>query len=178
MKFFAYAALVASTSAISLRSMPFQQQQVQVTMPLDEMFKAIDTNGDGALTMDEIMTALDKYCHAENGCHAPSRAEVQQVFDHVDTNKDGKATVAEIETAIFEAVDTNDDGAWSLKEVTEAVAAMAKELDLDLVKDWKKRVAWAFKLVDANKDGLASPKEIKAAIKKHGYPNFEDLVKK
>jgi len=33
-------------------------------------------------------------------------------------------------------------------------------------------------MVDANGDQKVTPKELKAAIKKHGYPNFEDLVKK
>ena len=177
MKFFAYAALVATTSANWFR-MPVNQQQVQVTMPLDEMFKAIDGNNDGFLTMNEIMAALDKYCHAEDGCHAPSRAEVQHIFDHVDENKDGKLSVPEIEWAIFNAVDANNDGAWSLGEVTDAIGYMAKELDVELVHDWKAKVAWAFKLVDANGDKLVTPAELKAAIKKHGYPDFTDLVKK
>ena len=177
MKFFAYAALVATTSANWFR-MPVNYQEVQVTMPLDKMFKAIDGNGDGYLTMNEIMAALDKYCHAEDGCHAPSRAEVQHIFDHVDENKDGKLSVPEIEWAIFNAVDANNDGAWSLGEVTDAIGYMAKELDVELVHDWKAKVAWAFKLVDANGDKLVTPAELKAAIKKHGYPDFTDLVKK
>ena len=55
---------------------------------------------------------------------------------------------------------------------------MATELNVELVKDWKKKVAWAFKMVDANGDKKVTPKELKAAIKKHGYPDFEGLFKK
>jgi len=124
MKFFAYAALVASASATWFKA-PVESQLVQVSMPLDEMFKAIDGNNDEFLTMDEIMTALDKYCHAEDGCHAPTRGEVEQIFNHVDENKDGKISVPEIEWAIFNAVDSNNDGSWSLGEVTDAISYMA-----------------------------------------------------
>jgi len=177
MKFFAYAALVATTSANWFR-MPVNQQQVQVTMPLDEMFKAVDANGDGALTMKEIMHVINKYCTKENHCDPPSRKEVKEIFDHVDENGDGKITMAEIESAIFDAVDTNDDGAWSLKEVFHAIKAVADVHHLELKKGWRKDVAHVFHEVDTNNDHKVTPAELKAAIAKHGYPDFMDLVKK
>ncbi|WP_378949772.1 EF-hand domain-containing protein [Mesorhizobium sp. ANAO-SY3R2] len=47
--------------------------------PLKIMFAILDTNGDGALSFEEIMTAH------------------KRIFDAIDVNKDGKITVEEVE---------------------------------------------------------------------------------
>lgn len=50
--------------------------------PLKIMFAVLDTNGDGALSFEEIMTAH------------------KRIFDAIDVNKDGKITVEEVEAFV------------------------------------------------------------------------------
>lgn len=52
--------------------------------PLKIMFAILDTNGDGALSFEEIMAAH------------------KRVFDAIDVNKDGKITVEEIEAFLHQ----------------------------------------------------------------------------
>jgi len=62
MKFtLAIAALVATTSATWWANIPqtsLVSLKVEESMPLDEMFKEIDTNGDKSLTMEEVTDAI------------------------------------------------------------------------------------------------------------------------
>jgi Ca2+-binding EF-hand superfamily protein len=181
MKFtLAIAALVASASATWWTVVPTNSLVglgVETQMPLDEMFKEIDSNGDGALTIEEVNKAIEDFAAAHD-YKLPEgwKAQVKAVYDHVDADNNGKVTMDEIKAAIFHAVDTNDDGKWSLKEVTQAIAALAKEHGVKLRAGWRKDVANAFKEVDTNGDKQVSKKELQAAIEKHGYPDLSDLV--
>jgi Ca2+-binding EF-hand superfamily protein len=91
-------------------------------MPLDQMFKDIDTNGDKKLSLDEVYEAIEGFAH-DHDMKLPEgwKQEVEHVFNKVDASKDGFVTMDEIKGAIFNAVDENDDGEWSLKEVTQAI---------------------------------------------------------
>lgn len=52
--------------------------------PLKIMFAMLDTNGDGALSFEEIMTAH------------------KRIFDAIDVNRDGKITVEEVEAFLHQ----------------------------------------------------------------------------
>merc|ERR550514_1888116 len=109
---------------------------------------SMDANGDGALTLKEVFSAIRGYAKAQ------------------------------IAGGVWEAVDTNGDGFWSLDEVENAIEYLAKKHGVELVDNWRDMVAHVFHEVDANDDGKVSKKELEAAIKEHGYPDFEALVKK
>ena len=148
MKFAALAtAFLTYTTAIKLEQVPQEQTLIQAfaeeegdfgfPMKLDELFKAVDANGDGALTMKEICGAIRKFAK-EHDIKLPKgwRKEVHGVFKHVDENHDGKVTMTEIKAAIFDAVDGNNDGEWSLKELKGAIKALAEHMDAKLKKGW------------------------------------------
>ena len=153
MRFFniAVAALFATTQAVNINQVPEEANLVATMveaegpMKLDEMFAAVDTNNDGALTMKEIRKAIRAYAK-EHGIKLPKgwRKEVHQIFKHVDANKDGKITMKEIRSAIWDAVDGNNDGFWSLKEVFDALKATADYMDVKLKKGWRREVKTAF----------------------------------
>jgi Ca2+-binding EF-hand superfamily protein len=72
-----------------------------------QRFGAIDKNGDGGLTMDELSTARKQRQADKQKTHG------QPLFDRLDHNKDGQITQAENETGstlFFSAMDTNQDG--------------------------------------------------------------------
>tara|TARA_B100000780_G_scaffold226298_1_gene165490 strand:+ start:264 stop:530 length:267 start_codon:yes stop_codon:yes gene_type:complete len=87
MKFIALAsaALIATSSAITLSQVPAQTQLVSVTaampMKLDELFEALDTNGDGSLTLKEIYTTVSAYAK-EHKMKMPKgwKKQVKQIF--------------------------------------------------------------------------------------------------
>merc|ERR1711865_974227 len=164
MKFFALA------SAAVMATMP--------SLKLDEVFKALDGNGDGSLTLPEIYTAVTKYAKA-HGVELPEgwKTQVAGMFKGIDENADGKITMGEVKAAIFNAVDADNDGQWSLKEAQEGIQAVANQVGATLKEGWKAEVAEAFKAVDTDASGKVSPKELEAAIKKHGYPDLSGLMK-
>jgi len=180
----AVAALVSTSSAVYLTKDEPAESNLLATeiaaehnWDLAEIFEAVDANGDGALTMKEVCTAIKAYAK-EHGWKLPKgwRKHVKAIFNHVDADKNGKVTLDEIHAAIFDAVDTDNDGHWSLVEIQEALQAVAKHLGKTLKKGWKKEVRQAFKAVDTDKNGLVSGAELKAAIKAHGYPDLDELM--
>merc|ERR1712086_1248032 len=72
MKFtLAIAALVASTNAvgswwIAAPTNSLVGLAVETEMPLDEMFKEMDTNGNGALSLKEVTTAIESFAKAHD----------------------------------------------------------------------------------------------------------------
>ena len=72
MKFtLAIAALVASTNAvgswwIAAPTNSLVGLAVETEMPLDEMFKEMDTNGNGALSLKEVTTAIESFAEAHD----------------------------------------------------------------------------------------------------------------
>jgi len=116
----ASAALIATTSAIKLAQVPATSSLVSVmatgpSMKLDEVFEALDRNGDGFLTLKEIYTTVGEFAK-EHNIKLPKgwKKEVAHIFKQVDANGDKKVSVDEIKAAIFHAVDQNDDGEWDL----------------------------------------------------------------
>lgn len=108
-----------------------------------------DTNGDGALSLDEFRAARD--------------AQIEQRFAQLDVNHDGKLTPDELKGAPhrFAAawrdrtakIDTNGDGAWSLDEMQAVFPSLTIE---------------RFNRLDKNGDGLITPDE--QPTRGHGRP--------
>jgi Ca2+-binding EF-hand superfamily protein len=182
MKFIALiaSAFVATTNAWWTDA-PQQMNLIQAysmeDFKLDEVFAAMDANGDGALTLKEVFSAIKAYAK-EHDIALPAgwKKEVAGVFKHLDANGDKKVTMDEIKAAIFDAVDSNNDGEWSLDEIIDAFEAVAKEHGLKLKDGWKDQVKTAFNAVDTDNSGKVSPVELEAAIKKYGYPDLGELV--
>lgn len=90
-----------------------------------DMMKAMDSNGDGAISADE---------------HA---AGAKAMFDGMDANKDGMVTAEEMDQAHpqgdrkmsaadkIKTIDTNGDGQLSAAEHTAGSAAMFQKMDSD-----------------------------------------------
>ena len=88
MKFtLAIAALISTTSAVgtwwiveptsSLLGLAAETQ-----MPMDEMFKEMDTNGDGALSLVEVNAAIEAFAKAHDyKLPADWKVEVKAVYD-------------------------------------------------------------------------------------------------
>merc|ERR1712159_683794 len=147
---------------------------------LEEIWDAVDANGDGALSKKEIFKAVRGYAK-EHDEKLPKgwKKEVGKLFKHVDANKDGKITPEEAKAAVFEAVDGGEkDGEWSKDEVKDGIKAAADHMDVKLKDGWEADVDKAFDAVDKDKSGKVSPKEVEDAIKEHGYPDFEKLAAK
>merc|ERR1719230_606038 len=107
----AVAALLSTSAAVRLTQMA--QAETEAEFKLDELFDAMDQNGDGAITKEEGHKAITEYA-AEHKIELPEgwEKEAEALFDHVDANDDGKVTMDEVHAAIWDAVDTNDDGQW------------------------------------------------------------------
>lgn len=110
-----------------------------------DMFKKLDTNGDGVVTKEEAQAA---------GAEGMAKR-----FDAMDLNKDGQLTQDEIQqsrearrtamkekfAADFKAADKNGDGGLSKEEA----AALP-------------RIAQHFDQLDTNKDGVVTQEELQA----------------
>src|SRR5262245_33277336 len=99
-----------------------------------------DTDGDGALSLDELRAARD--------------AQVEQRFAQLDTNHDGKLTPDELRAGPRHLgaawrdrvgkIDTDGDGAWSFAELQ----AVRPDITVE-----------QFNRLDKNGDGLVTPDE-------------------
>lgn len=115
-----------------------------------QRFAEIDANRDGALTHDEIATAMERH----HGDHAEHHAKVVEQFD---TDRDGELDATEREAAhryLFDQADADDSGTLSPAELATAPGPgpmMAEHLAE----------------IDANGDGALGYEEITAAMEAH-----------
>merc|ERR1711881_381089 len=63
---------------------------------VEDVFNHIDANGDGVLTLEEVIKAIQEYCDA-HGEDLPDGWEdhVKKIFDHVDKNGNGEVDMDE-----------------------------------------------------------------------------------
>ena len=101
---------------------------------LKELFKELDTDGNGVLTVEEIKKGLQK--KQQDGGSTILTEEIMKTFDSVDTDKSGKIDYTE-----FLAV------------------TMEKKLYLK-----EEKLYAAFKLFDKNGDGCISAEELKKVL--------------
>lgn len=179
MKFLHYAALIATTTAVRLQETSqvdiLAEAEKHVPSP-EEVWEHFDKNGDDRWDLKETLAAV-KGAAKYFGHKLPKgwKAHVKQVFKHIDTDNSGDICPKEMMTFMFDMIDSNDDGEWSKKEVFDAIEALAKFTKNTLIKGWKKKVAAAMEHVDTDNNGKVSGKEAMAAIKKYGFPDFNDL---
>lgn len=124
----------------------------QLSTQLDNNFKALDSNGDKALSKAEIETAQARTV-AQAQAQAAKRIESE--FTKMDTNKDGQLSLAEVKAAapaprlagsdkMIQQLDSNKDGKVGQDEYRSVPLANFDRLDSD-------------------KDGALSPQEQRAA---------------
>merc|ERR1712072_501922 len=159
----------------------------------EKIFKEIDTNNDGKLSIKEVFKAIRKLAK-EHDFKLPKgwRKHVRKIFNFVDANGDGFVTMKELKEAAekmkdhhdedsgsdsdddgadfnpveaFNAMDANGDGKLSFHEVTSFIAKYAKKHGMHLPKGWRKHMKMVFDHTDANHDGFVTKKELMAAMK-------------
>ncbi|MBI1361642.1 MAG: hypothetical protein GC155_15295 [Alphaproteobacteria bacterium] len=137
-----------------------------------QLIDALDTNGDGVVSAEEIQKGLEA---------GGSNVDISKAFAAVDTNGDGQISKDELTTAVqtdmdahkahhgghhhrageaadalISASDSNNDGQLSLDEIA---TALGKTSD-----DQKASLQQTFTALDTNADGKLSKDELAAAI--------------
>ena len=124
-----------------------------LTRDLDATFKAIDTNGDGTLTANEVGAAELKVL--QNRASAV-RTRMDGEFTKLDTNKDGQLSKAEFMAAVPAGPTAAPNGA-------PALAALDKNKDGKVSLDeYRAPRLSAFDKADTNHDGTISAAERQA----------------
>ena len=160
--------------------------RAQVIKNLDAQFRALDKNGDGMLTKDELAAAQMKSIQQQL---ATSRARMDTEFTKLDTNKDGQLSKAEFMAAAppmptalpdvsasFAQFDTNKDGKITFAEYQAVMIGRFDALDKQhkgtitegngttvTKADFTSKLGATFKLLDGNGDGAVTKAELQAA---------------
>jgi len=145
-----FAALLvgAAPAAAQTSATPAPPTRAELTSGLQSNFKAMDTNGDGALDKAEIAAANAKV--AAEATAALNR-RLEQEFAQLDSNKDGQLSLAEFKAGVpapkaspaeatLQQLDTNKNQRISFEEFSASYLA-------------------AFDQLDRNKDGTISASE-------------------
>ena len=121
---------------------------------MDSNFKAIDTNGDGALSQSELAAAEAKSVQQRE---AAMRTRMEGEFAKLDTNKDGSLSKAEFLAATPPASSGTPNGASILSQLD-------KNKDGKVSPDeYRTPVLSRFDALDTNHDGTLSATERQAA---------------
>lgn len=72
-----------------------------------KIFERADSNGDGAVSLDELQGAIDERADER---HARASERMQEMFGAMDENGDGLVTPEEANTHAFAQADSNGDG--------------------------------------------------------------------
>ena len=135
-------------------SAPAAPNRAAVVRNIDANFKAIDTNGDGTLSVAELAAAAGK---GQQQRLAKLRARFEADFAKLDTNKDGQLSKAEFMAAAPQVSATTPTGANLL-------AQLDKNKDGKVSADeFRMPVLERFDAIDTNHDGIISPAEREAA---------------
>jgi Ca2+-binding EF-hand superfamily protein len=133
------------------------------------LIDALDTNGDGVVSAEELQKGLSA---------SGSNADAASAIARIDTDGDGNVSKDELASAVqsgmdarkaaqagdvamslISATDTDNDGALSLDEVAKA---LGKTDDVD-----KASLQQAFSSIDTDGDGKASKDELTKAVETH-----------
>jgi len=145
---------------------------------LGKSFRAIDKNGDGLLTVDELKEAMKKGVSDEDN---KQNREVQKILQMADLNGDGVLSYEELLAAAvhrkllakeerlwvtFCKLDKNGDGHLSVAEVVDALAKDGK-IAADMIKE-----------VDKNGDGTIDYEEFLSLWLKEDRAQLASIVEK
>lgn len=135
--------------------------QAQNTELADAVISALDANGDGAISSDELSNGLTS---------AGSSADSSQIFSALDKNQDGTVSKDELAASLtpqppqqassdelFSSLDADSDGSVSGSELTSALQAGHSSTSSDTS-------AALLKALDSDSSGGVSSDELKAAL--------------
>ena len=135
--------------------------QAQNTELADAVISALDANGDGAISSDELSNGLTS---------AGSSADSSQMFSALDKNQDGTVSKDELAASLtpqppqrapsdelFSSLDADSDGSVSGSELTSALQAGHSSTSSDTS-------AALLKALDSDSSGGVSSDELKAAL--------------
>lgn len=134
---------------------------------MEEIFDAVDTNGDGAIDLKELKAALSK--------HHPKKKEKLQikkaVQQFIQTQKGMPKLTKEQEKEIHDWVVnelTTGEKTITKQEAHDAIVAFADKhgFPQPTAEEWEK-LEEMFDAVDTNGDGAIDLPELKAAMEKH-----------
>ncbi|WP_226499635.1 XopAW family type III secretion system calcium-binding effector [Pseudomonas sp. MWU16-30322] len=144
---------------------PPPQDQAPNTDLADALISALDTDGDGAISSDELSTGLTS---------AGSSADSNQIFSALDKNKDGTVSQDELSAsltppppppqqassdALFSQLDADGDGNISATELSSALQTSDNTSTTSTDTS-----AALLKVLDSDSSGGVSSDELKAAL--------------
>jgi Ca2+-binding EF-hand superfamily protein len=150
----AVAAAPAKPAAQPARPAAQSLTRAALTKQLDATFKAVDANGDGTLTSQEIGAAELKVLQQRAGM---VRTRLNAEFTKLDTNKDGQLSKAEFMAAAPVTSSTPPNGS---KLLTDLDKNKDGKVTLD---EYRAPILARFDNIDTNHDGVISDAERKAA---------------
>ena len=143
---------------------PPSQDQAPNTELADALIKALDTDGDGVVSSDELSNGLSS---------AGSSADSKEIFSALDKNQDGSVSQEEMAAALappppppqqvsseelFSQLDTDGDGSITTSELSSALqASNSSTTSTD-------SSAALLKVLDSDNSGGVSSDELKAAL--------------
>ena len=193
MKFFAYAALIATVSAVRLSS-----TTKQGAPSWEQVLEVLDADGNGRVSWPEIegfIKEMEK--QYDEKMPKEMKKEIKDMFDMVDADGSGEIDKAEFEAAIaahgalgqktkqgfnnilaqqgapsweqvLEVLDADGNGRVSWPEIEGFIKEMEKQYDEKMPKDMKKEIKKMFDMVDSDGSGEIDKAEFEAAIAAHG----------
>ena len=193
MKFFAYAALIATVSAVRLSS-----TTKQGAPSWEDVLEVLDADGNGRVSWPEIEGFIAEM-EQQYGEKMPKdmKKEIKNMFDMVDADGSGEIDKAEFEAAVaahgalgqstrkgfsqllarqgaptweqvLEVLDADGNGRVSWPEIEGFIKEMEKQYNEKMPKDMKKEIKKMFDMVDSDGSGEIDKAEFEAAIKAHG----------
>lgn len=169
-----------------LSSLKVQQDELS---ELKYLFQSIDTNFDGTLTSDELLSGLEQLNKFEmlksNNFDDAPQDNIKKIMDRCDIDGDGKIDYLEFVQAaidhkalinkdnidaIFNMLDSNGDGEIDMKELKENFRGSGPEESGN-----EAIFEQIIKEVDQNNDGLISVEEFNIGMKKMLINTFKQV---
>jgi len=116
-----------------------------------DVFKRIDTNGDGYVDQKEFYAALDSL-----KLDGVTQGQKQQIWAAVDVNGDGHLNYFEF-TSAFEVVDTGGEGDKAMRGIIESILASLQKNQMSL--------GFAFRYFDPKGEGRVQKEDFKAGLR-------------